>query len=119
MADDEVHLQHIAEHIAVIRRYLADADNVAPEIAIPSDTMTEDAVFRRMSLVTRSAQKLAPSVRARYPEAQWQELNELHDALMHGYLHPDTFRVWRMIAAQLPALDRFVTEELRRRFVRE
>ncbi len=81
--------------------------------------MTEDAVFRRMSLVTRSAQKLSPSVRARYPDEQWHELHELHHALLHGYLHPDTFRVWRMIAAQLPVIGKFVSEELKRRYVRE
>lgn len=119
MADDELLLQDIAENIAVIRKYLADADSVAPDTMIPSDGMTEDAVFRRMSLVTRAALKLSPSVRSHYPEAQWQDLSELNDALLHGYLHPDQFRVWRMIAAQLPALDRFVADELRRRFVRE
>ena len=119
MTDDEIYLQDIAENIAVIRRYLADADSVAPDTAIPSDTMTQDAVFRRMSLVTRVAQKLSPSIRTHYAEAQWHELDELHEALLHGYLHPDTFRVWRMIAAQLPELDQFVTEELRRPFMRE
>src|SRR4051794_1512243 len=94
MRDDTLILQRMAEHIAKARDYLATTGATPSRIAFLEDMRLQDAMLRRIELLTDAAGRLSETVRGRYPESFWLEASELNNTLMYGYLDLDPRRMW-------------------------
>jgi len=57
---------------------------------------------------------ISHALKARYPEIPWRQIADFRNALAHGYADILLDRVWRTIAADLPALRTVADDELGR-----
>lgn len=54
-------------------------------------------------------------MKERHPEIPWTDMTGYRNVLVHAYMDIRLDRVWRTIVDDLPALKRFVEQELRDR----
>lgn len=104
MRDDTVCLRHISQSAELIAGYLSGADGVLNQDMFYDDLRTQDAVLRRLETLADAASHLSNALKARYPEIRWSQITDFRNALAHGYTDIRLDRVWRTIAADLPAL---------------
>ena len=70
MKDDRLYLIHISECIARIEKYTLDGHD-----AFFSDEKTQDAVLRNLQVLAASTQLVHDSIKAAYPEVEWQSIS--------------------------------------------
>ena len=114
MRGDTVYLEHIAESIHLVERYLVGVEGTLDEQLFYDDLRTQDAVLRRMETLTDAARHLSEDLKRRHPEIPWRHIGAFRNVLAHGYTDIRLDRVWQAIAADLPALKRVVHEEIGR-----
>lgn len=112
MRDDSVYLEHIAESIDLVGRYLTGVEGTLDERLFYDDLRTQDAVLRRMETLADAASHLSEALKARHPEIPWRQIGDFRNVLAHGYTDIRLDRVWQAIVADLPALQGVVDGEL-------
>lgn len=112
MRDDAVYLEHIAESIDLVGRYLTVVEGVLDEHLFYSDPRTQDAVLRRMETLADATTHHSDEITLRHPEIPWRQIRDFRNVLAHGYTDIRLDRVWQAIVADLPALKGVVDNEL-------
>jgi uncharacterized protein with HEPN domain len=94
---DEFYLTHMLESIESILRYSASG-------SIDSDELTQDAVLRKLQLLTESSKRISAACKAGHPEVPWRELAGFRNVVVHDYLGIRVDRITLIVAKDVPAL---------------
>ncbi|MBM4273813.1 MAG: DUF86 domain-containing protein [Deltaproteobacteria bacterium] len=68
------------------------------------DDKTVFAVIRALEIIGEAARKIPKSIRARYPDAPWQDMTGMRDKLIHDYFGVDLRVIWKTLQIDLPPL---------------
>jgi uncharacterized protein with HEPN domain len=102
-------LEHIAEAIDLIERYLrprtrADLDR---------DPMFRQAIERNFEIISEASRHLSNSWKAHHPEVPWRKVAGIGNVLRHDYDRVDNAVLWRAATVELRGLKAAV-EAIRR-----
>ncbi len=98
MKSDRPYLEHIADSIAAIERYVAEGREVYLQ-----ERMIQDAVIRNFEVIGEAATHLSASAAAT-AGVPWGKIVAFRNRLIHGYWSIDHQLVWDVIVHDLPRL---------------
>ena len=102
--------QDILDAASVIRDYLGDLDYTA----YLKNGLVQDAVERRLQVVTEAAYRLGSEADALCPGPDWKAIRALGNVLRHAYDLVIDEKIWTVLKKDLPALEKAVREALDR-----
>jgi uncharacterized protein with HEPN domain len=71
------------------------------------NTLVQDAVLRRITIIGEATKSVPDDVRSRYPDVPWKKIAGTRDKVVHDYNHVDLEVVWEIISKDLlPFQDR-------------
>ena len=108
MKDDGYYLTLIKEYIEKILEYTHEGYDF-----FLADEKTQDAVIRKLQILSESTQRLSDEIKATEPKIPWQDIAGLRNILVHQYTEINIPRIWIIIEHDLPELDRFVKRNLK------
>jgi uncharacterized protein with HEPN domain len=116
MSDPEVlrardYLEHIAQAISRINRYVSGLDHAA----FLANEEKQDAVIRNIEIIGEAARNIMrsyPEFAASHPEFPWGSAYGMRNALAHGYFNVDMEILWKTIQVDLPRLKDQISEFL-------
>jgi len=85
------------ECIESIERYSATPD-------IESDELAQDAILRKLQLLTESSKRVSDACKAAHPEIPWRSLSGFRNVVVHDYLGIRTERILPIIRQDIPEL---------------
>ncbi len=94
---DAFYLAHMLECIESIENYAA-AHN------IELDELTQDAVLRKLQLLTESSKRVSAERKAAYPLVPWRELAGFRNVVVHDYLGIRIERILPIVRDDIPGL---------------
>jgi len=97
--DDRLYVEHILECIGRIQGYCR-----IEEATFFESPVVQDAVLRNLQILTESATRLSPDLKASCPEVDWKGVAGFRNVLVHDYLGINLRRVWEIVRLDLPAL---------------
>jgi uncharacterized protein with HEPN domain len=97
--DARVCLDDILSAIRRIETYTAKGEE-----HFLSDSMTQDAVLRQMSIIGEAAAKLPLSLKRENGHIPWRKITGMRNILIHDYAETDIPVVWATIIEDLPDL---------------
>lgn len=101
MTDDQAYLEYIRECIQRIRNYTIQGREV-----FFTNTMIQDATFRRLQTLAESTQRLSDDLKVRATEIDWRSISGFRNVLVHDYLGGiDLNIIWDVIEQDLPDLE--------------
>ena len=65
------------------------------------DTLVQDAVLRRITIIGEATKSVPEDVRSRYPDVPWKKIAGTRDKVVHDYNHVDLAVVWQIISEDL------------------
>lgn len=77
-----------------------------------NDRKTSSAVIREFEIIGEAAGKLPDELKQKHPNAQWQDIKDFRNLLIHEYFGVDLEIVWKVIQDNLPVLMNTVKEIL-------
>ena len=95
-----LYVEDMLECIEKIESYRAGV--TADELA--TNSLLQDAVVRRLGIISEAAKHVPQEVRARYPDVPWRTMAGLRDVLIHEYFAVILKRVWEVITTDLPTV---------------
>ncbi len=98
MKSDLPYLEHIADSIAAIERYVASGRG-----AFMAERLIQDAVIRNFEVIGKAASRLSPTVRDQ-AGVTWNKIIAFRNRLIHGYWSVDLLLVWDVVTNDLPQL---------------
>lgn len=99
MKTDHLYIVHIIECAEMIQRYTAGGRR-----EFLNDDLIQDAVVRRLQMLTESTQRLSDFVKHRRTDVPWRDIAELRNVLVHYYLGVDPVLIWEIVEKDLPPL---------------
>ncbi len=96
-----IRLQDMLDHACEATTLVHDRTRAALNI----DRVLSLALVRLLEIVGEAANRIPAEVQDRYPEIPLREIIGLRNRLIHGYGAIDLDIVWRIITADLPALE--------------
>ena len=112
MRDDRVYLGLIAESISLVEQYVADQEGKPSQSIFAEDVLRQDAVLRRMEILSDAASHLSDELKARHPTIPWRRISDFRNVLAHAYLHLQLDRIWRTVVNDLPLLKSVTQQDL-------
>jgi uncharacterized protein with HEPN domain len=101
------------EHILICLQRIRE--NAAPGFeAVRLSHTLQDAILRNLQVLCESAQRLSEGCRSLHPEIDWRAMGGFRNVLVHDYFGIDLGVVWLAVERDLPALEKAVTDLLRR-----
>ena len=107
MKDDRLYLIHISECIDRITQY-----TVGGEADFKNSTLIQDAVIRNLQTLAESSQRVSSNLKASHPDVPWRDIAGFRNVLVHQYLGIDLDYVWRVIADDIPVLNKWINVAL-------
>ena len=107
MNDDRENLRFIAQCIDHVDRYV---DGNHERFA--ADEMVQDAVLRRLEILSDACGRLSEQLRERHPLVPWSGVTGFRNVLAHAYHRVDVERAWSVVVKGLPLLREVITAEL-------
>ena len=71
----------------------------------------QDAVLRRLGILSDATGKLSPDHKARHPNIKWRQMVDCRNVTSHGYLNVGPNIVWDVIVSDLPEVLAMVESE--------
>jgi uncharacterized protein with HEPN domain len=75
-----------------------------------SDELVQVWMVHQLEVIGEAAAGIAPAVRGRFPNVEWQVLADMRNRLAHGYFDVDTARVWETVERDVPVLSRQIDD---------
>ncbi len=69
-----------------------------------------DAVIRNFEVIGEASKNIPNSIKNKYPEIPWAQMNGMRNVLIHQYFGVDTKVVWHTAKKALPKLKKQLTE---------
>ncbi len=85
------------ESISHIREFIKDVNWES----FKDETMIQDAVLRRITIIGEATKSVPDDVRSKYPDVPWKMIAGTRDKVVHDYNHVDLALVWRIITEDL------------------
>ncbi len=99
---DRAYIQHILQCITQINEYTKNGKN-----DFYTNIMVQDAILRRLQIMSESTQHLSDEIKATLPNINWRGLSGFRNILVHNYLDGiDYDNVWNLIENYLPDLEK-------------
>jgi uncharacterized protein with HEPN domain len=102
MADKSprLYLEHIKEAIAIIERRVAGRtlDDLM------ADDVLQDALERRIEIISEASRRLPEAMKARHPEVPWHNVAGIGNVLRQDYYSVNLDIVWRIATQDLQPL---------------
>ena len=76
MRDNRVYLELISESIVLVERYIAGQDGQPSQTLFAQDTLTQDAVLRRLEILADAAAHLSEDLKANHPGIPWRRIGD-------------------------------------------
>jgi uncharacterized protein with HEPN domain len=110
MKKTNILLSHILESIHDIQSYIKD---LTKEDFLASKEK-QDSVNRRLEIIGEAVRNLPDEFKSKHEEISWVEIVGMRNNLIHEYFGVDLPLVWDTIAIDIPKLQAFVEEELKK-----
>ena len=104
----ELHLRDILESAQIIREYL-DGETLE---SYASDRKLQDAVVRRLQIVSEAVFRLQDQAAILCPSVDWRDIRGLGNFIRHEYEKVSDERIWDKIHNRLPEIEVAVSEAL-------
>lgn len=114
MRDDTDYLCYVIESIQLIKEYLNWSGDRPDQSSFFADSLTQDAVLRRMETLSDAASHLSAPLKSRHPDIPWRRISDFRNALAHAYIDLHLDEIWAVIERDLNALDVVARLELQR-----
>jgi uncharacterized protein with HEPN domain len=101
-------LTDIVEAIALIRREMIDVTLEAFEADIRKRWLIE----RGLEIISEASRRLPDDLKARHPEIPWKKVAGIGNVLRHDYERVAAPVLWKLVQADLPALEDACRTEL-------
>jgi uncharacterized protein with HEPN domain len=85
------------ESISHVRDHIKDVEWKA----FKEDTLVQDAVLRRLTIIGEAVKSVPDDVRTRYPDVPWKKIAGTRDKVVHDYDQVDLDLVWQIISEDL------------------
>jgi uncharacterized protein with HEPN domain len=108
-------LTDIIEAIERIHAVLGDV----PLDVFENDWQRQWLVERGVEIVSEASRCLTDELKARHPEIPWQKVAGIGNVLRHDYESIAAPVMWKLVRADLPALEKVCREELATELARE
>jgi uncharacterized protein with HEPN domain len=99
---DAIYLEHIRESVLKIRSYVGEHLEGSAKEACYASGMVQDAVLRRLGILSGATGKLSPELKARHPNLKLRQMVDCRNVTSHGYLNVGPNIVWDVIVSYLP-----------------
>ena len=99
---DAIYLEHIRESVLKIRSYVGEHLEGSAKEACYASGMVQDAVLRRLGILSGATGKLSPELKARHPNLKLRQMVDCRNVTSHGYLNVGPNIVWDVIVSDLP-----------------
>jgi uncharacterized protein with HEPN domain len=113
MRDDSVYLEYIDEAIDLIQQYLGGPTAPLDRDRFYTDSLTQDAVIRRLETLGEATNHLSAELRSRHPEVDWPKVTGFRNILAHAYMDLELDLIWKTIVEDLAALKAVAESELK------
>jgi uncharacterized protein with HEPN domain len=97
--DDRLYLVFIMECIERIEQYTHEGRD-----AFLANEMVQDAVLRKLHVLSESTQRLSETLRNQHPEVDWRVISAFRNVVVHDYLGIDLQPIWDIVHDDLPDL---------------
>jgi uncharacterized protein with HEPN domain len=84
--------------------------------AFVQDIEKQDAVNRRLSILTEAADRLRPQDKKLCSPQEWHAIQSLGNRLRHDYDSLDTVKIWDIVHKDLPPLKEAVERTMREHY---
>ena len=111
MRDDGVYLEYIEESIDLVEQYLGGKSTDPDQHRFRTDSLTRDAVLRRLETLGEATSHLSVELRGRHPDIDWRKIADFRNVLAHGYIDLNMDLLWQAITEDLPALKTVIEQE--------
>ncbi len=105
MKDETVFIEDILESIEKIGEY---TDHIT-EDEFYRNTMIQDAVFRRLTIIGEAVKNIPPEIKDNYTDIPWKRIAGMRDILIHQYSGVKLERIWMVVKKDLPGLKENIT----------
>jgi uncharacterized protein with HEPN domain len=96
--NDALLLADIAEAARSVFEYVGDMDFEA----FINDKKTVDAVVRNFEIIGEAAKLISDETKAQLPLADWREMTDFRNVLIHEYFGIDHEILWDVLKTMLP-----------------
>lgn len=101
MRESRPYLQYILQSIASIEELAAAGEKA---LLAPQSKHNRAAIIYYLHTLAEATQRLPDSLKAEYPEIDWEGIGGFRNRLVHGYLEVNFDIVWNVIIDYLPSL---------------
>ena len=108
MSDDVKLLSFMDECTHILQEYAQSGKD-----KFLQDQMLQDAIVRRMEVLTDAASHLSTQLQERHPEVPWRAITGFRNVLAHGYHGVVNDLVWQYLQTDVPLLRDVLDRELR------
>lgn len=106
MTDDGERIAFIAECIARVEAYVAGGKD-----QFFGDGLVQDAVLRRLEILSDACSQLSEPLRSRHPDVPWHGISGFRNVLAHAYRTVDLAIAWDVVESGLPLLRGVIAAE--------
>jgi uncharacterized protein with HEPN domain len=100
MLPDRVRVQHMID----AARQAVEFTSGRSRADLDENAMLALALTRLLEILGEAAKHVSPATRALAPELPWRQVTGTCDRIAHGYFEINLDLVWRIVTAELPAL---------------
>jgi uncharacterized protein with HEPN domain len=97
---DMAYVEDILDSVEHIQRYLAGVELER----FVGDSMLQDAILRRLSVIGEAAACLSTAFRTRHADVPWKSVVGFRNLVVHRYWAVDLEIVWRIVSVDVPSL---------------
>jgi uncharacterized protein with HEPN domain len=106
-----IFIEHVYQCIEDIQSYTHGIDRSG----FFADTMTQDAVVRKIEIIGEAIKNLPEAIRKNYPDIPWENMEKMRDIVIREHFEVDLNYAWDVVTVELPKLEpniRIIVKEL-------
>jgi len=111
--EERIYLEHIVECIDSVKQYTDEIGTLEKMLVSP---LYEDAILRRIHVMSESMLRLEEGTKQAMPEIPWKAIKNFRNLIVHGYLEVDMNKVWQLLTHDLPVLKKAVQRVLEEKY---